>query len=65
MAEVDPRPELGAIFDPFGNATHTALAFNLVGDAMQDALNPEAMLAFSLNGRPPPTIFFACTTIQP
>lgn len=24
--------ELAAIFDPFGNATHTALAFNLVGE---------------------------------
>src|SRR5690606_9773378 len=28
----DVRAELAAIFDPFGNATHTALAFNLVGE---------------------------------
>jgi threonine 3-dehydrogenase len=25
-------PDLGAIFDPFGNATHTALAFTVVGE---------------------------------
>ena len=25
-------PDLGAIFDPFGNATHTALTFSLVGE---------------------------------
>lgn len=28
----DVSDELAAIFDPFGNATHTALAFNLVGE---------------------------------
>lgn len=28
----DVPDELAAIFDPFGNATHTALAFNLVGE---------------------------------
>ncbi len=25
-------PELGAVFDPFGNATHTALAYRMVGE---------------------------------
>ncbi len=25
-------PDLGAIFDPFGNAVHTALSFPLVGE---------------------------------
>ncbi len=28
----DVSDEMAAIFDPFGNATHTALAFNLVGE---------------------------------
>ncbi|MBB5214809.1 threonine 3-dehydrogenase [Parapusillimonas granuli] len=28
----DVPDELAAVFDPFGNATHTALAFNLVGE---------------------------------
>lgn len=28
----DVSDDLAAIFDPFGNATHTALAFNLVGE---------------------------------
>src|SRR3546814_13001598 len=28
----DDSVEIAAIFDPFGNATHTALAYNLVGE---------------------------------
>ncbi|GMA39057.1 L-threonine 3-dehydrogenase [Mobilicoccus caccae] len=28
----DMRPEVGAVFDPLGNATHTALMFPLVGE---------------------------------
>ena len=36
----DISDDLAAIFDPFGNATHTALAFNLVGDALRDLLDP-------------------------
>jgi len=30
--QTDIDPDLGAIFDPFGNATHTALSFPLVGE---------------------------------
>ena len=30
----DISDDLAAIFDPFGNATHTALSFNLVGEDM-------------------------------
>ncbi|PMY58595.1 zinc-binding dehydrogenase, partial [Pseudomonas sp. FW305-25] len=39
-------PELGAIFDPFGNATHTALSFPLVGeDVLITGAGPIGLMA--------------------
>ncbi|WP_077489715.1 L-threonine 3-dehydrogenase [Sinomonas mesophila] len=42
-------PELGAIFDPFGNATHTALSFPLVGeDVLITGAGPIGLMAISV-----------------
>ncbi|WP_138443700.1 L-threonine 3-dehydrogenase [Sinomonas susongensis] len=42
-------PELGAIFDPFGNATHTALSFPLVGeDVLITGAGPIGLMAISI-----------------
>ncbi|NYE94969.1 threonine 3-dehydrogenase [Psychromicrobium silvestre] len=42
-------PELGAIFDPFGNATHTALAFPLVGeDVLITGAGPIGLMAIAV-----------------
>ncbi len=39
-------PDLGAIFDPFGNAVHTALAFSLVGeDVLITGAGPIGLMA--------------------
>jgi threonine 3-dehydrogenase len=39
-------PDLGAIFDPFGNATHTAMAFQLVGeDVLITGAGPVGLMA--------------------
>src|SRR6185369_333767 len=39
-------PDLGAIFDPFGNAVHTALAFPLVGeDVLITGAGPIGLMA--------------------
>ena len=43
-ADIDP--DLGAIFDPFGNAVHTALAFPLVGeDVLVTGAGPIGLMA--------------------
>jgi len=40
------NPELGAIFDPFGNAVHTALSFPLVGeDVLITGAGPIGLMA--------------------
>ena len=42
----DVSDELGAIFDPFGNAVHTALAFDLVGeDVLVSGAGPIGVMA--------------------
>ena len=39
-------PDLGAIFDPFGNAVHTALSFPLVGeDVLITGAGPIGLMA--------------------
>src|SRR6201999_454690 len=43
------RSDLAAIFDPFGNATHTALAFNLVGeDVLITGAGPIGIMAVAI-----------------
>jgi threonine 3-dehydrogenase len=42
-------PDLGAIFDPFGNATHTALSFPLVGeDVLITGAGPIGLMAAAI-----------------
>ncbi len=45
----DIPDELAAIFDPFGNATHTALSFNLVGeDVLITGAGPIGIMAAAI-----------------
>lgn len=45
----DVSPELGAIFDPLGNAVHTALAFPLVGeDVLVTGCGPIGLMAIAI-----------------
>ncbi len=45
----DVTPELGAIFDPFGNAVHTALSFPLVGeDVLITGAGPIGLMAIAV-----------------
>ena len=45
----DVTPELGAIFDPLGNAVHTALAFPLVGeDVLVTGCGPIGLMAIAI-----------------
>jgi len=45
----DVEPELGAIFDPLGNAVHTALAFPLVGeDVLVTGCGPIGLMAIAV-----------------
>lgn len=45
----DISPELGAIFDPFGNAVHTALAFPLLGeDVLITGAGPIGLMAIAV-----------------
>ena len=45
----DISDDLAAIFDPFGNATHTALAFNLVGeDVLITGAGPIGVMAAAI-----------------
>jgi threonine 3-dehydrogenase len=45
----DISDDLAAIFDPFGNATHTALAFNLVGeDVLVTGAGPIGIMAVAI-----------------
>ncbi len=42
-------PELGAIFDPFGNAVHTALAFGVVGeDVLVTGCGPIGLMSIAV-----------------
>jgi len=42
-------PDLGAIFDPFGNAVHTALAFSLVGeDVLISGVGPIGLMSIAI-----------------
>ena len=46
-ADVDP--EVGAIFDPFGNAVHTALAFSVVGeDVLVTGCGPIGLMSIAV-----------------
>lgn len=48
-AEGDITPELGAIFDPFGNAVHTALTFPMVGeDVLVTGAGPIGIMAVAV-----------------
>ena len=48
-AEGDITPELGAIFDPFGNAVHTALTFPMVGeDVLVTGAGPIGLMAIAV-----------------
>ena len=43
------EPEVGAIFDPFGNAVHTALAFSLVGeDVLVTGCGPIGLMSIAV-----------------
>ena len=45
----DIDPDLGAIFDPFGNAVHTALSFPLVGeDVLVSGCGPIGLMAIAV-----------------
>ncbi len=45
----DMRPEVGAVFDPLGNATHTALMFPLVGeDVLITGAGPIGVMATAI-----------------
>jgi threonine 3-dehydrogenase len=45
----DVEPEVGAIFDPLGNAVHTALAFPLVGeDVLVTGCGPIGLMAIAV-----------------
>lgn len=45
----DIAPELGAIFDPLGNAVHTALAFPLVGeDVLVSGCGPIGLMSIAI-----------------
>lgn len=45
----DIEPDLGAIFDPLGNAVHTALAFPLVGeDVLVSGCGPIGLMAIAI-----------------
>src|SRR5438874_4128841 len=45
----DISDDLGSIFDPFGNATHTALSFNLVGeDVLITGAGPIGIMAAAI-----------------
>ena len=45
----DISDDLAAIFDPFGNATHTALSFNLVGeDVLITGAGPIGIMAVAI-----------------
>ena len=48
-------PDLGAIFDPFGNAVHTALSFPLVGeDVLITGAGPIGLMAAQVAGTSAP-----------
>ena len=43
------EPEVGAIFDPLGNAVHTALAFSLVGeDVLVTGCGPIGLMSIAV-----------------
>ena len=43
------EPEVGAIFDPFGNAVHTALAFSVVGeDVLVTGCGPIGLMSIAV-----------------
>jgi threonine 3-dehydrogenase len=45
----DVEPEVGAIFDPFGNAVHTALAFSVVGeDVLVTGCGPIGLMSIAV-----------------
>lgn len=45
----DVAPEVGAIFDPFGNAVHTALAFSVVGeDVLVTGCGPIGLMSIAV-----------------
>ncbi|GAA2031134.1 hypothetical protein GCM10009819_13770 [Agromyces tropicus] len=45
----DVSPEVGAIFDPFGNAVHTALAFSVVGeDVLVTGCGPIGLMSIAV-----------------
>jgi threonine 3-dehydrogenase len=61
----DIEPEVGAIFDPFGNAVHTALAFPLAGeDVLITGAGPIGLLAAAV-ARQVGARFLVATDVSP
>jgi threonine 3-dehydrogenase len=61
----DIEPEVGAIFDPFGNAVHTTLAFPLVGeDVLITGAGPIGLLAAAV-ARHVGARFLVATDVSP
>jgi threonine 3-dehydrogenase len=61
----DIEPEVGAIFDPFGNAVHTALAYPLVGeDVLITGAGPIGLLAAAV-ARHVGARFLVATDVSP
>jgi threonine 3-dehydrogenase len=61
----DIAPELGAIFDPLGNAVHTALAFPLVGeDVLVSGCGPIGLMSIAV-ARHVGARFIVATDISP
>lgn len=62
-ASVDP--EVGAIFDPFGNAVHTALAFSVVGeDVLVTGCGPIGLMSIAV-ARHVGARFIVATDVSP
>jgi len=61
----DIEPEVGAIFDPFGNAVHTALAYPLVGeDVLITGAGPIGLMAAAV-ARHVGARFLVATDVSP
>ena len=61
----DIEPDVGAIFDPFGNAVHTALAFPMVGeDVLITGAGPIGLLAAAV-ARHVGARFLVATDVSP
>lgn len=61
----DVEPDVGALFDPFGNAVHTALAFSVVGeDVLVTGCGPIGLMAVAV-ARHAGARFVVATDVSP